>query len=187
MYKILKTIVSILFKLIYKVKINGLENIPKDGAFIISANHTHIFDPISIAILINRQIFFVAKKELFKNKLLSKLFLSLGVISIDRKNNDFKAIKSCFRVLKNGNILGMFPEGTRVKNIDISNMKKGVALIALKSKVNIIPVHIDATYKIFSSININIYKEINTENFQKLEESEAIDKLTQKLFNDIYQ
>lgn len=187
MYKFLKFIVCFLFRIIYRVNIKGIENVPKDGAFIISSNHTHIFDPISIAILTKRQIFFVAKKELFKNKILSKLFLSIGAIPIDRKNNDLKAIKSCFKVLRKKNILGIFPEGTRVKNIDINNMKKGVSLIALKNDVDIVPVHIDANYKIFSKINIEVYEKIKMDTFKNMDESEAIDKLTKKLFTSIYQ
>ncbi len=187
MYRVLKAIVGVLFKLIYRINVKGIENIPKDGAFIVSANHTHIFDPIVLAVIIDRQVFFLAKKELFKNKIFSKFFSSLGVIAIDRKNNDFKAIKMCFKVIRNKNILGIFPEGTRVKNVDISNMKKGVALIALKNDTNIVPIHIDASYKIFSKINIEIYKKIEVNEFKNLDESEAIDKLTEKLFNSIYQ
>lgn len=98
-----------------------------------------------------------------------------------------KAIKSCFKVIRNENILGIFPEGTRVKNIDIKNMKKGVALIALKNNVPIVPIHIDATYKLFSKVGIKIYDKIETNKFDNIDESEAIDKLTEELFNSIYQ
>ena len=152
-----------------------------------SANHVHIFDPVILATLTKKQIFFLAKKELFSKKFLAKFFTKLGVIPIDRENTDFKAIKSCFRVIKSGNILGIFPEGTRVKTIDIKNMKKGVALIALKNKVNILPIHIEGTYKIFSKITVDIYPMIEINNFENMEDSEAIDKLTEELFYKIYQ
>ena len=118
---------------------------------------------------------------------MAKFFTKLGVIPIDRENTDLKAIKSCFRVIRSGNILGIFPEGTRVKTIDIKNMKKGVALIALKNKVNIIPIHIEGTYKIFSKITVDIYPMIEISNFENMEDSEAIDKLTEELFYKIYQ
>ena len=118
---------------------------------------------------------------------MAKFFTKLGVIPIDRENTDFKAIKSCFRVIKSGNILGIFPEGTRVKTIDIKNMKKGVALIALKNKANILPIHIQGTYKIFSKITVDIYPMIEINNFENMEDSEAIDKLTEELFYKIYQ
>lgn len=187
MYRFLVSIVSVLVKLIYRVKINGIENLKDDQPIIISANHIHIFDPVILATLTKRQIFFLSKKELFEKKLFAKFFGKLGVIPIDRDNTDIKAIKSCFRVIRDGNILGIFPEGTRVKTIDINNMKKGVALIALKNKVNILPIHIEGTYRIFSKITVDIYPMIEINNFENMEDSEAIDKLTEELFNQIYQ
>ena len=187
MYRFLVSIVSVLVNLIYRVKINGIENLKDDQPFIISANHIHIFDPVILATLTKRQIFFLSKKELFEKKLFAKFFGKLGVIPVDRDNTDIKAIKSCFRVIRDGNILGIFPEGTRVKTIDINNMKKGVALIALKNKVNILPIHIEGTYRIFSKITVDIYPMIEINNFENMEDSEAIDKLTEELFNQIYQ
>lgn len=187
MYRFLVSIVSVLVKLIYRVKINGIENLKDDQPFIISANHIHIFDPVILATLTKRQIFFLSKKELFEKKLFAKFFGKLGVIPIDRDNTDIKAIKSCFRVIRAENILGIFPEGTRVKTVDINNMKKGVALIALKNKVNILPIHIEGTYRIFSKITVDIYPMIEINNFENMEDSEAIDKLTEELFNQIYQ
>lgn len=187
MYRFLVAIVSVLVKIIYRVKVNGIENFKDDKPIIISANHTHIFDPVILAMLTKRQIFFLSKKEIFEKKLSAKFFTKLGVIPIDRENTDLKAIKSCFRVIRNGDLLGIFPEGTRVKNIDINNMKKGVALIALKNKVNILPIHIEASYKIFSKITVDVYPMIETNNFDNMEDSEAIDKLTEELFYKIYQ
>lgn len=187
MYKFLLAIVSVLIKIIYRVRVNGIENFKDDKPIIISANHTHIFDPVILATLTKKQIFFLSKKEIFEKKLSAKFFTKLGVISIDRENTDLKAIKSCFRVIRSGNILGIFPEGTRVKTIDIKNMKKGVALIALKNKVNILPIHIEGTYKIFSKITVDIYPMIEISNFENMEDSEAIDKLTEELFYKIYQ
>ncbi|WP_311525884.1 lysophospholipid acyltransferase family protein [uncultured Parvimonas sp.] len=187
MYRFLVAIVSVLVKIIYRVKVNGIENFKDDKPVIISANHTHIFDPVILAMLTKRQIFFLSKKEIFEKKLSAKFFTKLGVIPIDRENTDLKAIKSCFRVIRNGDLLGIFPEGTRVKTIDINNMKKGVALIALKNKVNILPIHIEASYKIFSKITVDVYPMIETNNFENMEDSEAIDKLTEELFYKIYQ
>lgn len=187
MYRFLVAIVSVLVKIIYRVKVNGIENFKDDKPIIISANHTHIFDPVILATLTKRQIFFLSKKEIFEKKLSAKFFTKLGVIPIDRENTDLKAIKSCFRVIRNGDLLGIFPEGTRVKTIDINNMKKGVALIALKNKVNILPIHIEASYKIFSKITVDVYPMIETNNFDNMEDSEAIDKLTEELFYKIYQ
>ena len=77
MYRFLVSIVSVLVKLIYRVKINGIENLKDDQPFIISANHIHIFDPVILATLTKRQIFFLSKKELFEKKLNLELYFLL--------------------------------------------------------------------------------------------------------------
>ena len=94
MYKFLLRIVSVLIKIIYRVRVNGIENFKDDEPIIISANHIHIFDPVILATLTKKQIFFLAKKELFDKKFSAKFFSKLGVIPIDRENTDLKAIKS---------------------------------------------------------------------------------------------
>ena len=115
MYKFLLRIVSVLIKIIYRVRVNGIENFKDDEPIIISANHIHIFDPVILATLTKKQIFFLAKKELFDKKFSAKFFSKLGVIPIDRENTDLKAIKSCFRVIRSGNMLGIFPEGNDLR------------------------------------------------------------------------
>lgn len=186
MYKFCRFLVTFVFRIIYRVSIEGVDNIPSDS-FIMSANHTHIFDPIILMMLTKRQIFFMAKKELFKYKFSSWFFTKLGIIPVDRQNNDLLAVKKSLRVLKNNEILGIFPEGTRVKNVDILNMKKGVALIALKSNSKILPVHIETNYRIFSKVTVKVYSPIDTVDYVNIEEVEAIDKITEDLFKSIYQ
>lgn len=186
MYNFCRSLVTFLFRIIYRVKIEGVENIPSDS-FIISANHTHIFDPIVLMMLTKKQVFFMAKKEIFKYKFSNWFFTKMGVIPVDRENNDLSAVKKSLRVLRNNNILGIFPEGTRVKNIDYSNMKKGVAFIALKSNSKILPVHIESNYKIFSKVTVKVYNVIDTVEYVNIEELEAIDKITEDLFKSIYQ
>lgn len=187
MYKFFLVIVSFFFRIIYRIKVNGIENIPENETFMVSANHIHILDPIIVAMQIKPQVHFLSKKEIFSNKFFAWVFNKLGVIPVDRNNNDLKAIKACFKVLRNGKVLGIFPEGTRVKNVSIDNFKKGAVMIALKSKVPILPIHIEGTYRIFSKIKVDIYPVIQTIEFENIDESEAIEKLNTKLFNSIYQ
>lgn len=186
MYKLARNVVVFLFRVLYRVKIKNIDKIP-EGAFIISGNHTHIFDPIPLLMLTKRQINFMAKKELFKNKIANWFFTKVGAIPVDRENNDFNAIKKSMRVIKNDGILGIFPEGTRVKEVNIDNMKKGVALIALKTKTKIVPVHIESSYRLFSKAEITVYDYIDSSQYVNMEETEAIDKLTKDLFESIYQ
>lgn len=186
MYNFCRAVVILLLRIIYRVKINGLEKLP-EGHYILTSNHTHIFDPLVLLMLTKKQIFFIAKKEIFKNKILKFILDRVGVIPIDRENNDLVAIKRAFKVLRNKDILGVFPEGTRVKNIDISNMKKGASFIALKNQALIVPVHIRASYKPFTKIEVDVYDYIDSKEYVKYEELEAIDRLTSDLFKSIYQ
>lgn len=157
-YGFIRGIANIVFKLIYRIEVNGKENIPKDGNLVLCSNHQHVFDPIIISIVFPRQIHWMAKKELFKGKILSKLIYKLGAFPVDRGESDLSAIKNALRVLKKDNVLGIFPEGTRVKGFDIKNAKPGVALIAVKSQSLVLPVHIEGNFKLFSRIKINFGK-----------------------------
>lgn len=156
LYSFLRGIINILLRIIFRVKIVGKENIPKEGSLVICANHTNLLDPIVLAITTKRQIYFMAKKELFEKKFFNMLLPKLGAFPVDREGSDVKAVKNSLRVLKENNILGIFPEGTRVDEYDKDNAKAGIAMIALRGKSQILPVYIDTNYKIFSKLNIII-------------------------------
>ena len=155
LYKTLRFIVGIIFRIIYRIEIVNKDNIPKEGRFLLCSNHISIFDPIILSIIVPREIAWMGKKELFENKLLAKLFYKLGVFPVDRNEAELSTIKHAMKLLKNEGILGIFPEGTRVKEMDIENAKPGVALIAIKTKSPILPVYIEGTYKPFSKVKVH--------------------------------
>lgn len=169
LYSFLKKIAVVVFKAMYKINVYGKENIEDKenrGNIIICANHTHEFDPIIISIMYPRQIFWMAKKQLFKNKIVASFLSKLGAFPVDREETDLSTIKKSLNILKEDGVLGIFPEGTRVKKIDLENVKPGVGLIALKSNAAILPVYIDGNYKLFSKINIYFGKEIDLSEYQ---------------------
>ena len=101
------------------VKFSGRENLLDNGAVVVIGNHTHWSDPVYVAVAYKkRQISFMGKVELFKNKIVALLLKKLTVISVDRNANDIKALKSSLAVLKNQQVLGIFPEGTRASSAD---------------------------------------------------------------------
>lgn len=169
LYSFLKKIAVVVFKAMYRINVYGKENIEDKenrGNIIICANHTHEFDPIIISIMYPRQIFWMAKKQLFKNKIVASFLSKLGAFPVDREEIDLSTIKKSLNILKEDGVLGIFPEGTRVKKIDLENVKPGVGLIALKSNAAILPVYIDGNYKLFSKINIYFGKEIDLSEYQ---------------------
>ncbi|MTI70240.1 MAG: 1-acyl-sn-glycerol-3-phosphate acyltransferase [Firmicutes bacterium] len=160
LYNFTRNAVGIIFKRLYKIKVYNKENVPKDGKIILCSNHISLLDPITVALSVDRQVHFMAKKELFKNKLFGAFLKKLGAFPVDRKKSDLTAIKKSLKLLKKDNVLGLFPEGTRVKNKDLDSVKPGVAMISLKSKAPIIPIYINSKYKKFKDVKVYIGKPI---------------------------
>lgn len=159
-YRICQVIGNIIFRLVFRVKVIGKKNIPKEGGAIICANHTSNFDPVILGVFINRPIHYMAKKELFDNFFLRIIISSLGAFPVDRNSADLSTIRNSIRILRNEKILGIFPEGTRSINHKTNNVKPGIAFMSIKGKAPVIPVYIDANYRIFRTINIIIGKPI---------------------------
>lgn len=160
-YGFVKTVAKCVLSPFYRIKVYGRENIPLDGRLVICSNHASNWDPIFISIIFPREISWMGKKELFKNNIIGYLLRKLTVFPVDRDGSDVGAIKNALKVLKAENTLGLFPEGTRVKSIDLDNAKSGVALLGYKSKAPILPIYIESSYKIFNRVNIYIGKPID--------------------------
>jgi len=112
-YKIFKTILSPIYRFWYNPKIIGKENIPEEGPIILAGNHVHIMDQCNVVIVTKRYLHYMAKKEYFDNKKVAWFFKASGCIPVDRSKKDEEATSKALEVLKNGNALGIFPEGTR--------------------------------------------------------------------------
>ena len=176
----------IVFLFIFRIEIVGKENIPERGAFVVVANHKSNFDPIIVSFITRRPIHFMAKAELHNTKLKRWLFEGVKTIKVDRNKSDISAIKNGLKVLKNGGILGLFPEGTRVKEPSIDkSAKSGAVMLAHKSKVNILPVSIDASYKIFSKVNLKILPMFEVENY--VAQDLSYEEISNILMNIIYE
>lgn len=125
-------------RLAFRVRYVGLENIPATG-FILASNHRSYHDPLFIAHRVPRRIFYMAKAELFKNGFLSWIFRHLGAFPVSRGTGDTSAIDKAKEIIRSGDVLGMFPEGTRSKDGKPMRAKSGVALIAGQMKADVLP------------------------------------------------
>lgn len=135
-------------KLFFNIQIQGLDNLPLGCKAILCPNHTSNIDSIVLMIRCNREIFFLAKKELFKTRFTTWFFTKLNVICVDRQGTDAAAIKKALRVLRDGKLLGIYPEGTTRKGgRELIEPKAGALMIALAAKAPIIPVAICGKYK----------------------------------------
>jgi len=189
-YDILRPIIKVLFKIIYKVQISGLENLPdKDEAYIISGNHIHIWDPVVMAVQIkDRHLHFMAKDVLFKSKFLKWFLHKVYAIPVRREDNDIVAIKTAMKVLKNKEVLGIFPEGTR--NTTTKGMlepKGGLTLLATRMKVPVVPVGIRGEYKFRKPLIINYGKPIYLDKYygKKISADEYIEICKKEIYPEI--
>ncbi len=148
-YKIIRPIAKGLFIVLYRPKIIGKENIPKDGKIILAGNHKHNFDAGMLLASTKRCVHFLAKIELFKSKF-GWFFKAMGLIPVDRKAHDGKALKSAMEYLDNDKVIGIFPEGTHNKSNDpVLPFKIGAVKMSYDAKCKIVPFVIKGEYKIF--------------------------------------
>ncbi len=141
MFHFVQALAYIPGKIIFPAKIYGRKNLPK-GKAILTINHTSNIDAILMVLGTYEKKYFLAKKELFKNKLMGGFLKGMGAIKIDRASADVGAIKRALGVLKKNKKLIIFPEGTRSKRdeMNLGEVKNGSAMLAIKSKTAIVPV-----------------------------------------------
>ncbi|MBQ9744561.1 MAG: 1-acyl-sn-glycerol-3-phosphate acyltransferase [Clostridia bacterium] len=143
-YRGTKRLFGGLFKLLFRIKVINREKEVFDKPFIVCANHTSLMDVVALVIAFKGQIRFMAKKEIFKVPVLSWFAKSMGAFPVDRKNGDVAAIKKTIEMLKNGDKVGIFPQGTRCPYVNPreTEVKDGVGMISSRAGVGIVPVYI---------------------------------------------
>ena len=190
MFHFVQIIAAMPVRMFYPTKIIGKKNIPK-GACILSSNHTSNMDAVIFALKTWEKKYYLAKKELFKNKFMGFFLKKFGAIKIDRQSSDVTAIKNCLKVVKDGKKLFIFPEGTRVQNenMELGEVKHGVAMFAIKAKVPIVPIFISKKPKPFRRNKIFIGEPFTLEEFygKKLdnEELEKAGEIVTRKMNEV--
>ena len=190
-YKFATGLLRCFSKTFFKYKVIGEENIPDEGNIIIAANHKSNLDPIFLASSIrNREVAAIAKKELFEIKPLGFILRKLNVIPINREKPDVSTIKNILRAIKDGYVLGIFPEGTRIKEPGFGQAKAGLSVFAIKGKAQVVPISIISNYKLFNRVTIYIDKPISFEEYykQKLttEENERLSQNVLEVIKENY-
>lgn len=148
LYKILRPLLTFLFKILFTPKIVGSENIKQSGRIILAGNHTNNLDCILLISSTRRNIHFLAKSELFKG-IKKILFNNMGLIPVNRKSKDHNALLMAYNYLNNDKVIGIFPEGTFVKG-KVLPFKLGAVKMAYETKSEIVPFSITGHYRLFS-------------------------------------
>lgn len=190
LYNTVRAILRFIY-IILGFKVEGLEHLPADGAVIVAANHVSNWDPIMIALAINRPVHFMGKAELFNHKILGRLLTAFNAFQVKRGSADRQAIKHALKILEEGKVLGIFPEGTRNKTGHEIKARTGIAFIALRSRTAILPVACIGTDRIFPlgwfrPLTVRVGELISLEEYQDSKiNSAALEQLSDEVFDKI--
>lgn len=186
-YSFARALLIPIFLLFYNYRVYGKENMPKSGPYIVCANHFSLVDPILVGISLPIRMHFMAKAELFKGKLLGTLLRGLGAFPVKRGEADIKSIKTSLKLLGEGDILGLFPEGTRNRTNE-AVAEPGIAMLSIRSKVPVLPVAIISSYKLFRRTRVVVGKPIELSEYyeHKLHNEEYL-KISMDVMNKINQ
>ena len=168
LYKFLVFTVIPVFRLFFRVRISGRENIP-DGATVVCANHTSMLDPFLAVMLFKRTDLpvFMGKNELFRIPVIGALLRKIEAIPVDRGATSMSTLRDAINHLRNGRKVVIFPEGTRVSGeADIAGAKTGAAMIACRAGATMLPVFISGKKRLFGRVDVIVGKPVATDSFE---------------------
>lgn len=179
-----------LAKIVFKTQYIGRENVPKTGSLIIASNHRNSYDPGLIAAARVRKIHYMAKLELFNlNKLASWMLRHLNAFPISRGTGDQRSLNYAIRLVEEGKVLGIFPEGTRSKDGEIHRFKAGAFTLAKEAGVEILPVVMTGTATMFrgwrmnwtNRIRIRVLPPVSVEEAASMEIKELVQTVQERM------
>ena len=172
--------------IVFRVKKVGEENIKKEGAYIICANHRSNWDPPILVSSTKRLTYVMAKEELFKNNLIKWFAKKCCVFPVKRGKMDLESMKFALKILKDGQILVIFPEGTRNGLSKNGRAQNGAAFMALRTGIPVIPVGVQGTLKPFHKIKLNYGKPLDFSEYKTNKpEKELLDKVSKEIMDNI--
>lgn len=148
-YKVSRFICWLFSLVFFPIKVYGVDNLPREGAFILASNHISNLDPIILGVMIRkRRPSFIAKDSLFSNFFTNWYMHSLGALPAKRNQRDIGVLREALKRLNKGEILILFPEGTRNTKGEIHDAQSGVGFLAAKSEVPVFPAFIEGSHKV---------------------------------------
>ncbi|MDD4643620.1 MAG: lysophospholipid acyltransferase family protein [Bacilli bacterium] len=154
MKKNLKKILKLFMKLFYKVEVINQENVPSEGKAVLCCNHIHALDGPLVVAFTDRKVNFLAKQELWNDKILAHFLNEFGAISVDRQKPKLNTFREAKKVLDNDELLGIFPEGTRNGMAKNMEAKDGAAYFAISNNAPVVPIKLLGNYRIFSKVKV---------------------------------
>ena len=183
---IVRTAIYLYCKVVYRLKVIGKENIPKEGPVIYCGNHRSYLDPPLIVVTAGRHVRFMAKEELTKNKFLKFLGYVFDAIYVKRDNKEIAALKTTLKALKNKESIAMVPEGTRNGLEKGESVKEGVAFFVLQTGAKVQPVGIVGGEKPFKRVYVNYGKPLDySDRVTKKPSKEELEQVSKEIMDNI--
>jgi 1-acyl-sn-glycerol-3-phosphate acyltransferase len=149
-YRFCRGLVNIFLRTYFRMSVEGAEHIPTEGGFVLAGNHMSYLDPFVMGVGCSRQVYFMAKAEIFKIPVIKQVAVRLGAFPVRRGGADRQAIRKGLDILMRGDVLGVFPEGTRNRSDtgELLTPQGGAAMLALKADVPVVPAAIWGTDRV---------------------------------------
>ena len=185
LYQFAKSLVWIVLKPVYRFDVKGLEHFPKTGGILICSNHIDALDPPVVGITSPRPVHFMAKKELFDAPVLKPLLPKLNAFPVKRGLSDREALRTAIGILKRGDVMGIFPEGTRSHTGELGKGFSGAGFFALKGEADVMPCAIIGPYKPFRKLKVVYGEPIIMQPYR--EQKASADEVTEVIMGRIQQ
>ena len=178
------------FILVYRIRVRGRANYPRDGGGLICSNHQSFIDPVLVGLTFDRRMNYIARKTLFRFGIFAKWINFWDAIPIDQKGSGFGGIKESLRRLRRGELVLIFPEGSRTFDGDVQQMKPGFCALARRGKVPIIPIGIEGAFDAWprgqllplkAVIHVCIGKPISVEEMKSLTAEELVGEVHRRI------
>jgi 1-acyl-sn-glycerol-3-phosphate acyltransferase len=169
LYRIGYTLSKLGAELGFRLKIYGQENLIEEGPAILASNHASFIDPPLVGVACQKEIYYLARKSLFEKPIIGPILAQLNTVPVDRDRGDVAAVRAILQILKSGNRVVVFPEGTRSSDGNLQPAKAGVGLIIAKSLAPVVPIRIFGSYaalprtggiRLFSPVTLVVGKPI---------------------------
>lgn len=155
-YRFARLICRFILAVFRRWRVHGGENLPAAGGMVVVSNHLSYWDPVVVGCALKRQVYFMAKAELFAIPLLGPVIRALGAFPVKRQSTDRQAVKTALHLLARGELVGIFPEGTRSHSGELLKPHMGAAVLAYKAGVPVLPVALKGTRGLLGRVDVFI-------------------------------
>ncbi len=185
-YWIVRNIVAALCRVFFPMKVVDADKVPSTGPVMVCCNHVSFMDAVLLACALKRRVTYLAKKELFKNKLMNWVLRGIGMVPVDRGASDIQAMRVCLDVLKDGRLLGIFPQGHRYKDDDHHELQNGAALMALRARPAVVAAHVSGAARLFRRTTIRFSDPVDLSDIKRVN-AEGLNAASLRIAGAIWQ